>query len=110
LDDLNESFLRLKKAGVGTGGLWEVWDTKSERAGTYQDEVKKLAHLRKPFNNTQTKTTAGYLAYSLDFFSLQELCKQFQELALSGMEQCWSEPDKEAKSEVSQKCHTSPWW
>jgi len=54
IDDINRHFYRLKKEGVGTGGFWTTWDTKSPK-GT--DEIRK--RLRNsvicgtPFNNAQ---------------------------------------------------------
>ena len=54
VDDLNRIFLELKKEGIGTGGFWSSWDTKSTRG---REEIRKrLKNARmcgKPFNNKQ---------------------------------------------------------
>ena len=56
LDDLNDAFMRLKKAGIGTGGYWEVWDTKSERGrDAIKKRLKNSVICGKPFNNVQMK-------------------------------------------------------
>lgn len=63
VEDINRNFYRLKKEGVGTGGFWTTWDTKSTK-GT--DEIRK--RLRNsvicgtPFNNAQKiNGETGYL-------------------------------------------------
>lgn len=63
LDDLNRVFHEFKREGIGTGGYWMTWDTKSLRG---RDIIKeRLANSRlcgKPFNNRVTKNgTEAYL-------------------------------------------------
>ena len=52
IEDLNRASLMYKKEGLGTGGYWIPWDTKSTRG---RDEVRKRlinsAKVGKPFNN-----------------------------------------------------------
>jgi hypothetical protein len=105
LDDLNESFLRLKKAGVGTGGLWEVWDTKSERGrDAIKSRLKNSLICGKPFNNTQTKDGKRVTLPTIWIFSK---CRSFTNSFKNWRYQEWSNvganQSKEAKSEVSQK-------
>ena len=56
LDDLNRIFYELRREGIGTGGFWQTWDTKS----TYgRDELKlRFKNSRlvgRPFNNMTKK-------------------------------------------------------
>jgi hypothetical protein len=56
LDDLNAAFMRLKKVNIGTGGYWDVWDTKSERGrDNIKLRLKNAVICGKPFNNSQYK-------------------------------------------------------
>ncbi|MDD5722718.1 MAG: hypothetical protein PHY29_03140, partial [Syntrophales bacterium] len=52
VDDLNRHLFNLKRDGIGTGGYFQSWDTKSQRG---RDELKKrLKNARdvgRPFNN-----------------------------------------------------------
>jgi hypothetical protein len=52
VDDLNRYFPDLKREGLGTGGYWVPWDTKSTRG---RDEIRKRLKNSKicgrPFNN-----------------------------------------------------------
>lgn len=52
VDDLNRLFHEYKKEGIGTGGFWQAWDTKSTRG---RDEIRKRLKnsisVGKPFNN-----------------------------------------------------------
>lgn len=52
LEDMNRIFAQFRKDGLGTGGYWQVWDTKSQKG---RDEIRKrLANSIKvgvPFNN-----------------------------------------------------------
>lgn len=52
LEDMNRIFSQFKKDGYGTGGWWQVWDTKSQKG---RDEIKKrlqnAVYCGKPFNN-----------------------------------------------------------
>jgi hypothetical protein len=54
VDDLNRMFAEFKKDGIGTGGWWTSWDTKSTRG---REEIRKrLKNSRLcgvPFNNRQ---------------------------------------------------------
>ena len=54
VDDLNRLFAEFKKDGIGTGGWWTSWDTKSTRG---REEIRKrLKNSRLcgvPFNNRQ---------------------------------------------------------
>ena len=54
VDDLNRIFYELRREGIGTGGYWTSWDTKSTRG---REEVRKrLKNSRicgTPFNNKQ---------------------------------------------------------
>ena len=75
LDDMNDCFLRLKKAGVGTGGNWEVWDTKSERGrDNIKIRLKNSIICGKPFNNSQTKDGKTVTLPTIWIFSR---CKNF---------------------------------
>ena len=53
---MNESFLQLKKDGVGMGGYWEPFNTKGEVG---RDAIKERLHnslkVERPFNNTVTE-------------------------------------------------------
>jgi len=55
-DDINRAFSMYKKEGLGTGGYWRSWDTKSTRG---RDEVRKRlinsVKCGKPFNNKIVK-------------------------------------------------------
>jgi hypothetical protein len=52
IDDMNRAFSMYKKEGLGTGGYWQGWDTKSTRG---RDEIRKRLmnsmKVGKPFNN-----------------------------------------------------------
>jgi phage terminase large subunit-like protein len=52
LEDLNRIFSAFKKEGIGTGGWWQSWDTKSQKG---RDEIRKrlqnAALCGVPFNN-----------------------------------------------------------
>jgi len=52
LEDLNRIFSAFKKEGIGTGGWWQSWDTKSQKG---RDEIRKRLQnavlCGKPFNN-----------------------------------------------------------
>lgn len=52
IEDLNRSFHAYKKDGLGTGGYWESWDTKSTRG---RDEIRKrlmnATLVGRPFSN-----------------------------------------------------------
>jgi len=52
IEDLNRAFLMYKKENLGTGGYWQVWDTKSTRG---RDEIRKRlmnsVKVGRPFNN-----------------------------------------------------------
>jgi hypothetical protein len=54
VDDLNRLFHEFKRDGIGTGGYWTTWDTKSTRG---REEIRKrLKNARlcgRPFNNRQ---------------------------------------------------------
>lgn len=56
MDDLNRAFLLYKREGVGTGGYWQGWDTKSTKG---RDEIRKRLKnsvlVGKPFNNVLMK-------------------------------------------------------
>lgn len=56
VDDLNRAFLEYKREGIGTGGYWTTWDTKSTKG---RDELRKRlknsALAGKPFNNVIVK-------------------------------------------------------
>jgi hypothetical protein len=70
LDDFNEAFMRLKKAGVGTGGLWEAWDTKSERGrDAIKVRLKNSIICGKPFSNVQMKDGKRVELPTIWFFS-----------------------------------------
>ena len=75
LDDFNESFSRLKRAGVGTGGFWDVWDTKSERGrDAIKLRLKNSLIAGKPFNNVQMKDGQRVILPTIWIFSR---CKNF---------------------------------
>lgn len=52
LEDMNRIMAAYKREGLGTGGYWMVWDTKSQKG---RDEIRKRlmnsAKVGKPFNN-----------------------------------------------------------
>jgi len=52
LEDLNRIFAVFKREGIGTGGYWQVWDTKSQKG---RDEIRKRLQnaslCGRPFNN-----------------------------------------------------------
>ncbi len=56
IDDLNRAFLEYKREGIGTGGYWQPWDTKSTKG---RDEIRKRLKnstlVGKPFNNVILK-------------------------------------------------------
>jgi phage terminase large subunit-like protein len=56
LEDLNRLFAEYRKQGIGTGGHWQVWDTKSQKG---RDEIRKrlqnAALCGVPFNNEVKK-------------------------------------------------------
>ena len=52
IDDLNAAFREMHKEGLGTGGRWEGWDTKSERGrDAIRMRLKNSKLCDKPFNN-----------------------------------------------------------
>jgi len=56
LEDINRIFAELKKQGIGTGGHWQAWDTKSQKG---RDEIRKRLQNSSlcgvPFNNEVKK-------------------------------------------------------
>ncbi len=56
LEDINRVFSVFRKEGIGTGGYWQVWDTKSQKG---RDEIKKRLQnatlCGTPFNNKVKK-------------------------------------------------------
>jgi len=56
MEDMNRAFMMYKKEGVGTGGYWQGWDTKSTKG---RDEMRKrvrnAVQCGKPFNNVVMK-------------------------------------------------------
>jgi hypothetical protein len=56
LEDINRLSSEYRKQGIGTGGHWQVWDTKSQKG---RDEIKKrlgnAALCGMPFNNEVKK-------------------------------------------------------
>lgn len=58
LDDFNEHFYRLKREGVGTGGLWQTWDSKNIQRGNNEIKTRLLNAKKagKPFNNNGLPT------------------------------------------------------
>jgi phage terminase large subunit-like protein len=56
LEDINRLSSEYRKQGIGTGGYWQVWDTKSQKG---RDEIKKrlqnAALCGTPFNNEVKK-------------------------------------------------------
>ena len=52
VDDLNRMFNELKRDGLGTGGYWRGWDTKSQRGrDLIKERLKNSRIVGKPFNN-----------------------------------------------------------
>ena len=105
LDDFNGAFSRLRQAGVGTGGLWEVWDTKSERGrDAVKVRLKNSIICGKPFNNIQYKEGARVVLPTIWFFSK---CKNFTNSLRGWAYSEWSNTgmnhSKEAKDAPEQK-------
>lgn len=56
LDDFNENFFSLRQEGIGTGGYWETWDTKSTRGRDgLRTRIQNSVRVGKPFNNEIVK-------------------------------------------------------
>ena len=56
LDDFNRFFWEYKKQGIGTGGFWESWDTKSTRGrDAIRERLKNSKQVKEPFNNMVVK-------------------------------------------------------
>lgn len=59
IQDLNKYFSQLKRDGIGTGGYWTPWDTKSLRGREQlRLRLKNSLQVQKPFNNS-VKTEKG---------------------------------------------------
>ncbi len=105
MDDFNEAFLRLKRAGVGTGGLWESWDTKSERGrDNIKMRLKNSIICGRPFNNVQSREGK---TVTLPTIWILSKCKNFANSFKNWRYQEWanisSNQAKEAKDEPSQR-------
>ncbi len=52
LDDMNRYFSEFKHEGIGTGGYWMPWDTKSARGrDVIKERLKNARLVGRPFNN-----------------------------------------------------------
>lgn len=52
LDDLNRAFHAYKMDGIGTGGFWQTWDTKSLKGrDVVKERLKNSRLVGRPFNN-----------------------------------------------------------
>ena len=52
LDDLNRAFHEYKMEGIGTGGFWQTWDTKSLKGrDVVKERLKNSRLVGRPFNN-----------------------------------------------------------
>jgi phage terminase large subunit-like protein len=75
IEDLNRAFLTYKREGLGTGGYWMAWDTKSTRG---REEVRKRlmnsVKVGKPFNN-QIVNKKGHKEYLPTLWILDN-CRQ----------------------------------
>ncbi len=97
LDDLNESFRRLKKAGIGTGGYWEVWDTKSERGrDNIKLRLKNSLIAGKPFQNGGKPTI-------WIFSRCKNVATSFKNWRYSEYANTSANASKESRNEVEQK-------
>jgi hypothetical protein len=60
VDDINRAFYQYKKEGIGTGGYWQTWDTKSARGrDIVKERLKNSLLVGKPFNNRVYDKTGG---------------------------------------------------
>ena len=105
LDDFNAAFSRLRKAGVGTGGHWEAWDTKSERGrDAIKVRLKNSIACGKPFSNIQYKEGVRVVLPTIWVFSK---CKEFTQSLRSWRYEEWQNTganrSKEDKNTPSQK-------
>jgi hypothetical protein len=105
LDDFNAAFSRLKAAGVGTGGHWEGWDTKSERGrDAIKVRLKNSIACGKPFNNVQFNQGVRVVLPTIWFFGR---CKEFTQSMRAWRYSEWQNTGanraKEAKSDPEQK-------
>ncbi len=56
MDDFNRHFWQYKKEGIGTGGFWDSWDTKSTKGrDAIRERLKNAKKVGVPFNNTVVK-------------------------------------------------------
>ena len=56
LDDINELFYQFKKEGIGRGGSWQTWDTKSlVGRDRLRERIKNSLLVGRPFNNRVSK-------------------------------------------------------
>jgi hypothetical protein len=52
LDDLNRAFMVYKREGLGTGGYWQTWDTKSSKGrDAVHERLQNSKLVGKPFAN-----------------------------------------------------------
>ena len=57
VDDLNRMFNEMKREGLGTGGYWRGWDTKSQRGrDLIKERLKNSRLVGKPFSNNGLPT------------------------------------------------------
>jgi phage terminase large subunit-like protein len=56
IEDFNRLFYQLKHEGIGSGGFWQPWDTKSTRGrDAIRMRLKNASKVGVPFNNTIIK-------------------------------------------------------
>jgi hypothetical protein len=52
IDDLNRAFAQLKRDGIGSGGYWTPWDTKSSKGlEDFRGRLSNSMRVGRPFNN-----------------------------------------------------------
>lgn len=105
LDDFNRHFKDLKLEGVGTGGKWESWDTKSTRG---RDEIrrrlKNSLQAKVPFNNIREVDGRTVKLPTIWFFNrCKETTRSIKQWRLEEWSDSKSLVEKDRKEKPQQK-------
>jgi phage terminase large subunit-like protein len=105
LDDFNGAFYEYKQENIGTGGYWQVWDTKGEKGrDAIRTRLKNSSKVGKPFNNKVVKD--GRTQYLPTLWILGN-CKNTAQSMRQWRWEEWADPKsrntKDAKNKPMQK-------
>lgn len=100
LDDFNRHFAEYRREGIGTGGYWESWDTKSTKGrDAIRMRLKNSKLVGKPFNNQTTdRGIKSYLPTIWIFRTCVQTARSLREWRLEE----WADPTSKLTKEQKQ--------